>query len=1128
METPDDPIDIDLPDIAVPATAQSGRRCVRVLVCSPEDVSAEREVACAILRSMAPDFEDVFTLQVDEWRDLPMDTARQYQENIPDPADMDLVVVLFWTRLGSPFRHKDGTEFRSATVYELQRGVESATTTVLTYRKLGMPAMTDEDVRDQARYDERGADYREVRSFFESEFFRNPDGTARRSHRKFSAMEEFMGMLREHARRKLEGFRPGQGERVPEGPVPGSWKKAPYLGLTHFSREEKRVYFGREVAVDHAWNALRENSAAGCRALFVLGMSGVGKSSFIQAGLAPCVLEPGSMPGIGQWRYAVASPEHWGDDPLRGLVQALRQDDALPELLSALEAVDILGGLAEQPERLGALVETALHRLPVAEPGATGARTGLLLVLDQFEEVLARRDALAAATVAAVHALASDPQGATWIVGSLRSDYYADCAAYPALLAMTAEKGSLHLAPPSAAELRRMIEWPAQAAGMDFERVASHGATLADAVVAEAVSEPGSLPLLSYLLQELHAAAESEGTRTLGMRAYTRLGGLKGAIARRADGAYNALDHEARAAFPAVMSKLVAVSSEGSWVRARVPEDVFRSHPGAEALVRALLAARILVSDPGHDRSPHVSVAHEAVINAWEHARKAIEDNLSSIEMAQRVAEQLRQWKQTGRRDECLLQPVLRLAEGRELLANPLAVVDAETRDFIERSVAHHGRQRRRRWLARGAAAAALLALAGYATHLYVRMQTEQREAAEARARQAQLNLMHLGALTYELPKRLEKIPSARSAVEEVLNAVAPRIEDSFRQNGASDAVRLAEAKYWRVKAEWAFQEWRFPAVEKAENTALTDEDRKRIRTKRLADIKEWIASAKGDLLEIEARDEAAIERVMIARLGAMVDGWDEESEAGSVEHGFKEALAVLDAAEQSAGRHPSPVVPEARWRFERARLHADWGLVNYRNAILGLAPEPGGIFADAWTAERVAGLDAARSHLEVAQELFGDEDSLQGERPGEVREYRILCLERLGNVYSFLGDASCENESPGRSALYLQAEATYAQQEELTHARQPDSPGKSSQQSRFDEAMIHFTWGMYHARMNNPADGHRHIGQAIHLLQGLVDSEPIATSYQTSLAEAKSVQKVFLNQGMRYQKRCPDDPHEG
>lgn len=1131
MMTPDEPIDIEIPDIPVPVTKMFGRRCIRVLVCSPEDVSGARGVACAILRSLASDFEDAFILQVDEWRDLPMDAAFQYQENIPDPADMDLIVVLFWTRLGSPFRHQNGTEYRSATVYELQRGVESAKTTVLIYRKLGMPAMTDSDVSDPGRYNERGAEYREVKDFFESAYFRNPDGTARRSHRKFTALEEFMGMLRGHARRKLEGFRTGQGGRVPEGPVPGSWKKPPYLGLAHFSKDEKRVFFGREVAVDRAWNALCENSAAGCRALFVLGMSGVGKSSFIQAGLAPCVLVPGSMPGIGDWRFAIASPKHWGDDPLPGLVQALRQEEALPDLLDAPDAIEIIAGLAENPERLAELVESALKTRAAGAPAH--ARTGLLFVLDQFEEVLARRDARAAATVAAVHALACDPKGGTCVVGSLRSDYYADFASYPALLTMTAEKGSLHLAPPSALELRRMIEWPAQAAGLDFERVASQGVTLADNIVAEAASEPGSLPLLSFLLQELHKAATEEGTRTLGIQAYDRLGRLKGAIARRADGALNALDAEAKAAFPAVMSKLVLISSDGSWARARVPEQVLQGYPGAEKLVKALLAARILVSDAGQDRRPHISVAHAAVLSAWKPAEKAIKHNLALIEMGQRVQEQLRQWRQSDRREECLLQPVLRLAEGRELLANPLAVVDAETREFIELSVGHHNRRWRRRWLARSAAAVLLLACAGYATKLYVQIQEEQREAAEQRARQAQLNLIQIGALTYELPKRLERIPSARLAVEEVLNAAAPRIEESFKELDATGAVRQAEAKYWRVKAEWAFQQWRFPPPDEGDKAGLTEEERRRalstkakISEAKEEEIKGWIARAKRALDEIDARDgSAAMEQVIVARLAAMAANWS-DPDRSVVNRDFEDASAVLKTMEESNSQLTSTAIPDERWRFERARLYMDWGLMLYRGVVLRLRVMPGGVPADVWSDELISGLTTAASHIEVARDLLEDENSVQGERPGEVREYRILCMERLGNVYSFLGDGACENESARRSDFYQKAKASFEQQEYLTRDQQNKTPNKSSQQFRYDEAMMLLNWGMYCARINQPADGRRHIEQSIDLLQVLVESEPEASSYQTSLTQARKIQAMFLNEGNSYQKRCQEDAH--
>lgn len=40
-------------------------------------------------------------------------------KGLPTPAECDIVVVLFWSRMGTPFTHIDGVEYQSGTHWEL-------------------------------------------------------------------------------------------------------------------------------------------------------------------------------------------------------------------------------------------------------------------------------------------------------------------------------------------------------------------------------------------------------------------------------------------------------------------------------------------------------------------------------------------------------------------------------------------------------------------------------------------------------------------------------------------------------------------------------------------------------------------------------------------------------------------------------------------------------------------------------------------------------------------------------------------------------------------------------------------------------------------------------------------------
>ena len=107
-------------------------------------------------------------------------------------------------------------------------------------------------------------------------------------------------------------------------------------------------------------------------------------------------------------------------------------------------------------------------------------------------------------------------------------------------------------------ELRRAIELPARRAGLRVDP------ELVDALIADVEHAPGALPLLSTTLLELWQQRDG---RRLTLAAYERTGGVLGAVARLAEGAYERLDPADRDAARRILLRL---AGEGG-VRVRVP-----------------------------------------------------------------------------------------------------------------------------------------------------------------------------------------------------------------------------------------------------------------------------------------------------------------------------------------------------------------------------------------------------------------------------------------------------------------------------------------------------------------------------------------------------------------------------
>ncbi|WP_292369953.1 hypothetical protein [Mesorhizobium sp.] len=102
--------------------------------------------------------------------------------------------------------------------------------------------------------------------------------------------------------------------------------------------------------------------------------------------------------------------------------------------------------------------------------------------------------------------------------------------------------------------------------------------------------------------------------RVLTFAHYRALGGLEGAIARRADEVVDLLAPEIQEALPAVLDALTTASPSDETVTARpaLLTEVAGT-PARSALVKALIDARLLVSDEDAGGHVVVRVAHEAL-----------------------------------------------------------------------------------------------------------------------------------------------------------------------------------------------------------------------------------------------------------------------------------------------------------------------------------------------------------------------------------------------------------------------------------------------------------------------------------------------------------------------------------
>jgi hypothetical protein len=143
----------------------SSMRNFRIFVSSPRDVADERGTAHEILRNLPeePAWQGKIAIQVVRW-DNPNSPTPMYanftpQEavnlHLPKPSECDLVVLLLWSRFGTPLRQPvrpDGTHYLSGTEWEYE-DARDANVRILMFRRGDDPqvSLRDRDVTEQQR-----------------------------------------------------------------------------------------------------------------------------------------------------------------------------------------------------------------------------------------------------------------------------------------------------------------------------------------------------------------------------------------------------------------------------------------------------------------------------------------------------------------------------------------------------------------------------------------------------------------------------------------------------------------------------------------------------------------------------------------------------------------------------------------------------------------------------------------------------------------------------------------------------------------------------------------------------------------------------------------------------------------
>ncbi len=466
----------------------------------------------------------------------------------------------------------------------------------------------------------------------------------------------------------------------------------PYMGLQAFEQEDAQFFYGRETLTQQLVSELNRRAF-----LAVVGASGSGKSSVVRAGLIAQLKQGVQLPGSDSWWVESFRP---GARPLHAL--SCRLAGAGAEEERAREQMQLEGMLYQGVEGFVCWLRSRPEPMVV-------------LVADQFEEVFTLATASDRQVFLDILLGALDCAGDRFkLVVVLRADFITSCLEVPALAKLLQQ--SSVLVPPylTADDYRRAIVKPAEKVGLKVEPA------LVDVLLQELNRSPGDLPVLQFVLEQLWECRQG-GELTL--EAYhQKIGGLQGALERKAQAVYDSLDADARACAQWIFLALTQLGEgkEDTRRRAFKCELAVKKYPAGlvERTLQALTAAKLIVMSAESDEAAvgcsrnadatpvepedhilqkmkqevTVEVAHEILIRHWSTLRWWLEENRARLRVQRQLAQSALQWKQNGLESDFLLRGV-RLAEAEDMYVHYTDELSEDVLRFVEACVEERKRQ---------------------------------------------------------------------------------------------------------------------------------------------------------------------------------------------------------------------------------------------------------------------------------------------------------------------------------------------------------------------------------------------------------------------------------------------------
>jgi eukaryotic-like serine/threonine-protein kinase len=425
----------------------------------------------------------------------------------------------------------------------------------------------------------------------------------------------------------------------------------PYRGLHPFEAEHRNLFFGRDSEIRLILERLKSEPL-----VVVAGDSGIGKSSLCRAGIIPRV--ESWFSDSRKWRSMTIIP---GPHPVISFSASL-------SVFIQESEKEIEEAIRHEPANIARMLRAA-----------SGPEGGLLIFIDQLEELVTLSDPKEAEAIAELLKWLSISTPGVRLLATVRGDFLSNVATLPQLSEQIST-ALFFVRPMTSDRITEAVVGPANVKGISFE-----SDDLVVDLVNATVNADGGLPLLQFTLRELWEARKRD---VISMSTLEAIGGVDGALSRHADNVYDQLPPQTREAARQIILQLVTAQK----TRARKSIDELNPENRKEFrdAIHYLTRGRLIVARETVEGTIY-EIAHESLITGWSTLTTWLSADTESALIHERLQRAAEEWERLNYANDALWKKIYldesRLLKERNLNDLSLRFLRASRRAYYLRTV---------------------------------------------------------------------------------------------------------------------------------------------------------------------------------------------------------------------------------------------------------------------------------------------------------------------------------------------------------------------------------------------------------------------------------------------------------